>query len=223
MVLTLLPLSILILGTHFLNQILLIGTISFPYTVLNIKNQSYSLSYCSPPFSQISKVSIHINLVSGVYITLMFYLFMPLSDSCFLDLDFLWPAWTCLNLNSLGLAWTCLELAWTCLASLGLGRLPGHIWTCFGGDLLELASAGDKYQILGDVVDQGEALKSPTSLASLHRVSASCLTIIIDLDLFLGTVYREIGWCYYHPSFLTKEVAPFSTVAVSTDFTTFLL
>ncbi len=174
MVLTLLSLSILILGTHFLNQILLIGTISFPYTVLNIKNQSYSLSYCSPPFSQISKVSIHINLVSGVYITLMFYLFMPLSDSCFLDLDFLWPAWTCLNLNSLGLAWTCLELAWTCLASLGLGRLPGHIQTCFGRDLLELASAGDKYQILGDVVDQGEALKSPTS----WLLCTECLPVV---------------------------------------------
>ena len=71
----------------------------------------------------------------------------------------------------------------------------------FGGYLLEFASAGDKYQVLEDVVDQGKALKSPTSLASLHRVSASCLTIIFDLDLFLGTVYREIGWYYYHPSF----------------------
>ena len=88
--------------------------------------------------------------------------------------------------------------------------------------LLECASAGDKYQVLEDVVDQGEALKSPTSLASLHRVFASCLTIIIDWDLFLSTAHREIGWCYYHSSFL-KEVAPFSTVAVSTDFTTFLL
>ena len=89
--------------------------------------------------------------------------------------------------------------------------------------LLGFASASNKYQVLEDVVDQGEALKSPTSLAYLHRVFASCQRIIVDLDLFLGTVYREIGWCYCHPSFSTKEVAPFSTVAVSTDFTTFLL
>ena len=73
--------------------------------------------------------------------------------------------WTSGPLDLLGLAWTRLDLlepARTCLDFLDV----------LGEDLLESASADNKYQVLGDVVDQGEALKSPTSLASLYRVFA---------------------------------------------------
>jgi hypothetical protein len=79
--------------------------------------------------------------------------------------------------------WISSGLAWT-----------GPTWpTCFDGEYSGFVPAGDKYLIQVDVVDSGVAQKSPTSLASLYRVSAGCL-IIIDLDLFLGAVYREIGW-----------------------------
>ena len=87
-------------------------------------------------------------------------------------------------------------------------------------ELSGFVSAGDKYQILVEVVDTGVTQRSPIYLAFLYRVSAGCL-IIIDLDLFLGAVYREIGWCYCLPFFWLEEVA-LSTVAVKT-YTAFLL
>lgn len=74
--------------------------------------------------------------------------------------------------------------------------------------------------IFEKIEDQGYALKSPTSLAALYRVSAGCLKDqFIDLDLFLGTGSREIGRYFGFP-FLYWIDSP-STAPVLTDFTIF--
>ena len=82
-----------------------------------------------------------------------------------------------------------------------------------------LFSSGGVSVFLRDPVDQGEALWSPTSLASSFQQRSVCQLLFLDLSQ--GTVCRKIGLVGLQlpPLPFSKEVAPFSTATITTDFT----